>query len=147
MKKKFYNDRKKAMNTKSTTVTTDINAKTHYTLDGDNITISHYCCKVADELIRRLNENKSFEITMKRNKDVIKITNQQQNSLTEVTASGGKLLSKERTFSNMWELAAFICDYDYECYLEDMAAKAKAEAHMYEDDNLYDEYLMSLNGN
>lgn len=40
-----------------------------------------------------------------------------------------------------------ICDYDYECYLEDMAAKAEAEAHMYEDDNLYDEYLMSLNGN
>lgn len=104
-------------------------------------TKSHYCCKVADELIRRLNENKSFEITMK-NKDVIKITNQQQNSLT---ASGGKLLSKERTFSNIWELAAFICDYDYECYLEDMAAKAEAEAHMYEDDNLYDEYLMSLN--
>lgn len=137
MGKKFYEDRTK--------VITNINAKTHYTLDGDgdNITISPYCCKVADELIRRGKENKSFEITMKINKDVIKITNQQQNSLT---ASGGKLLSKERTFSNIWELAAFICDYDYECYLEDMAAKAEAEAHMYEDDNIYDEYLLSLNG-
>ena len=126
MGKKFYEDRKKAMNNKYAIIT-DINAKTHYTLDGDNITISPYCGKVADELIRRGKENKSFEITMKSNKDVIKITNQQQNSLT---ASGGKLLSKERTFSNMWELAAFICDYDYECYLEDMAAKAEAEAHM-----------------
>lgn len=57
----------------------------------------------------------------------------------------GKKFYEDRTKSAI--IATDICDYDYECYLEDMAAKAEAEAHMYEDDNIYDEYLLSLNGN